>query len=627
MSSQNTTISGKVLGSVSGLPPEIWTMIGDEIQGVNNLRALVRVCCAFRDIFTPALYGRTVLKLSNYQPDKIHSEELKPQLVHTKHFEVRVEEFMSRERSYDVAMNDQYATFVARMLKAMPNLRSFSWYDSPHEDHIPSLMLRNKTLIDALKSRTLLSHLYVSFDYQWTDEEEQSLNCSIPLAGFRNLTSLELYNIGGKEVDEIQGITQALSSSPHLRKLGLGLGWRTDCEGIPEILLIRGEGDFLLDLCSRYHSLGMSPLKLETLRLGHGVFPCSDKPNTGNFLANLVDMSGLKTLHLFNGLVRGHDDEDTYLNVNWTLFDACICLRQLAVSRLGPALRLWLNLDNISQSVEELIVTDHYPFHSSELKEFDSLRLPKLSYVFTREVTVGSEPDEWSDTDSEFESEADSELSSDSEADSQDSNEDDPREESERMALAKHPLSGSKTITVLDRLYDGGVNLKRLGICLDLDTSWGRFKDHLRTLSQLTQLRLNSKSVRSGGYPSKQSSLWPDAKRPREIALEYAKLIKVECSSLQYLQIGQWVWRFTNSIGTHLHHPDQVELRKLEYDELMSIELFAMNTFASESGLPEPETEHEEISDEEEDRMERMLAEIGLAYREGRSVDPSRFEA
>ena len=95
-------------------------------------------------------------------------------------------------------------------------------------------MLRDKSLITALQACKSLAHLYVSFDYQWTDEEEQSLNCSIPVSGFRNLTSLELYNIGGREADEIEGISAALSSSPHLRKLGLGLGWRADCEGTPE---------------------------------------------------------------------------------------------------------------------------------------------------------------------------------------------------------------------------------------------------------------------------------------------------------------------------------------------------------------------------------------------------------
>ncbi|KAH7403117.1 hypothetical protein BKA64DRAFT_441460 [Cadophora sp. MPI-SDFR-AT-0126] len=485
MASEAAASRGNVLGSVSGLPPEIWTMIGDEIQGPKNLSALVAVCRAFCDIFTPFLFARKVLKLNSFRPEEINSQGLEPTLVHTKDFEVRVEEFMFKDFTYDVSMNDEYVKFVVKVLKQMPNLRSFSWHDSPHEDHIPSTMLRDKTLITTLQSCKSLAHLYVSFEFQSTNDEEHALNCSFPVSGFGNLTSLELYNIGGREADEINGITAALSSSPHLKKLGLGLGWNVDCEGIPEILLIRGEGDFLLDLCTRYHALEKLPLKLETLRLGHGVFPSTDKPDSGNFLAKLVNMNGLKTLHLFNGLIRGDDDEDAYLMVDWALFDECVQLRQLVVSRLGPDLRIWLN--TIRQSVEELIVTDHYAFYESGLKQFDLLRLPNLSYIFTREVTAKKEPSTWSDTDSDsgFETVSDSDSFSEAESEAEsgsgpgsgsgshtdelDTGED---PESEPEIILGQPLRGSQTITVLDRLHDHGVNLKRLGICLDLENSW-----------------------------------------------------------------------------------------------------------------------------------------------------------
>ncbi|KAK0128119.1 hypothetical protein ONS95_000102 [Cadophora gregata] len=539
-------------------------------------------------------------------------------------------------------MNDAYVRFVVKMLKRMPNLRSFSWHDCPHEDHIPSTMLRDKTLINALLSCKSLAHLYISFDYQWTDEEEESLNCFFPVAEFRNLTSLELYHIGGNEAEEIKGITAALSSSPHLKTLGLGRGWRCDCDGTPEILLIRGEGDFLLDLCKRYHALGKPPLKLETLRLGHGVFPSTDKPDSSNFLAKLINMSGLKTLHLFNGLVRGSDGEDAYLLVDWRLFDACISLRQLAVSRLGLDLRIWLN--TVRQSVEELIVTDHNTCYDSGLRQFDLLRLPKLSYIFTREVFVDREPRLWSDTDlgsgSEAEDfwETDSELDSEVESEEETglgsnsgsvsyelANSEDPKPE--REPPVNPPLRGSQTITVLDRLHDGGVNLKRLGICLDFSNSWNHFVDRLDNLKQLTQLRLNSKSAHGGVYPTKESSLWIGVKRPKNIAERFAKVLKYRCPSLQYVQIGQWTWQYTDLVDRHFEDSDQVQIRQLEYDEMMTFELFAMNTFASEAGLPEPETVHTEWSEEEENRMERTLAEIGLAFEEGRPVDPSRFNA
>ena len=60
---------------------------------------------------------------------------------------------------------------------------------------------------------------------------------------------------------------------------------------------------------------------------------------------------------------------------------------------------------------------------------------------------------------------------------------------------------------------------------------------------------------------------------------------------------------------------------------MMTFELFASNTFAAESGLPEPERNHREWSEQEEDRMDRMMTEIRRAYEEGRDVDPSRFDA
>jgi hypothetical protein len=63
----------------------------------------------------------------------------------------------------------------------------------------------------------------------------------------------------------------------------------------------------------------------------------------------------------------------------------------------------------------------------------------------------------------------------------------------------------------------------------------------------------------------------------------------------------------TPGAGSNIY--DQFELRRLEFDELLSIELFAMDSFVSQSGLTGPD---EEISDEELERSEQILQEAEL---------------
>lgn len=71
----------------------------------------------------------------------------------------------------------------------------------------------------------------------------------------------------------------------------------------------------------------------------------------------------------------------------------------------------------------------------------------------------------------------------------------------------------------------------------------------------------------------------------------------------------------TSGAGSDIY--DQFELRPLEFDEVLSIELFSMASFVPQSGLPGPEEEisDEEISDEE---CERILQQVELEIREGR---------
>lgn len=318
-------------------------------------------------------------------------------------------------------------------------------------------MLRNKNFLNALKNCETLQHLSIQFASQHLDDNTTACNCSMPLNGFRNLTSLELYQFYGNETQLINDIADVLSNCPRLKKLGLGMACDYDCDGAPEVLIMPGDCSFLERLCMRYEGQRKSPpLKLETLRLGNGMFLHSpSSPDGSNFLLKLLKVDELKSLHVFNGLVKGDmDDDEETMEIDWAFLSNCTSLRQLAVTRLQDDVRQWLNNDG--KSVQELIVTEHYSMYDDDLDNLDALRLPHLSMLFTRERTVSKRDpeDEWSDVDSW-------ELDSDS-------------EDTDLPDLEPQftPKLDRSVITVLDRLYDGGTNLKRLGLCFNFETQW-----------------------------------------------------------------------------------------------------------------------------------------------------------
>jgi hypothetical protein len=142
-------------------------------------------------------------------------------------------------------------------------------------------------------------------------------------------------------------------------------------------------------------------------------------------------------------------------------------------------------------------------------------------------------------------------------------------------------------------------------------------------LQNLTQLSLHSRSHKTGQYPRKTSSLWAGVENPKEIAIRYAKLARSKCPSLQYIQIGVRAWQITAPHG-FLHNEteedifDQVQLRQLEREEILAIELFAMDSFTTQSGLTGPEYPEEETTEEEEMRLNRLFERIDQAIAEGR---------
>ena len=379
-----------------------------------------------------------------------------------------------------------------------------SWIDSTFDDSYRlSLMLRDTELLRALKTSPTIKDVSILFASQYLDNPEDALNCSVPLEGFKNLTSLELYNFFGNDESLITDLVDVLEECPGLKTLGLSCGCDYDCENLPESLLMPEEDfDFLMKLCENYGSRSrLSPLALDTLRLGQGMYifdlsimqPVVE--NQGKYLPKLVRMETLKNLHLFNGLVKEdiYDDPEP-LEVDWSQLEDCKSLQKLSVSRFDEEVLDWLNTSG--NSVQDFIVTEHYGMYDKDLDNFRFLRLPRLSMIFLREMMVSRRDgdDAWSDTDSSITdfSEAESEsvagtasgaeslpesptlpkAGSPSEAETTSDAESTSEFESPSRAWIPYLELDRSTITVLDRLSDHGAKLTRLGLCIDLETQW-----------------------------------------------------------------------------------------------------------------------------------------------------------
>jgi len=63
--------------------------------------------------------------MSGLPASKLKRKRLPAVLKHTKDFDVELFEFMEHGLSYDISMNDKYASFMTRILKKAQNLRSF----------------------------------------------------------------------------------------------------------------------------------------------------------------------------------------------------------------------------------------------------------------------------------------------------------------------------------------------------------------------------------------------------------------------------------------------------------------------------------------------------------------------
>lgn len=221
-----------------------------------------------------------------------------------------------------------------------------SWYDQSWDAHEIALILKNKTLLKALKAAPKLEKLCVDFETLLGEDDPILIKSSLSLTGFSKLTSLELYNLSGKQVELVEDLSAVLVRSPSLKTLGLGLACHAEWDIFPESMIIPGDCDFLEKLCLSYNAASGEPLSLSTLRLGWGMCVFESKlPEPANFPELLFRPADLRTLHLHNGYVQlGDSESDTqHMPIEWSLLKNCTLLHQVAINRLDTGVTGWLN--------------------------------------------------------------------------------------------------------------------------------------------------------------------------------------------------------------------------------------------------------------------------------------------
>jgi hypothetical protein len=177
----------------------------------------------------------------------------------------------------------------------------------------PSLILQNDELLATLRSAPNLRELTLQYCALYSHGLDDFYKRNTQLQGFKNLTLLEIYGFFGAHSDLVEDIANVLKDCPGLKRLGLGMHYESDVsDEFHEILVDNGQCDFLEELCLRYGTLS-SPLTLETLRLGTGMFiHKSESPDIGNYIGKLVNIQNVKTLHLYNGYTHPNGNWDEY---------------------------------------------------------------------------------------------------------------------------------------------------------------------------------------------------------------------------------------------------------------------------------------------------------------------------
>jgi hypothetical protein len=124
-------------------------------------------------------------------------------------------------------------------------------------------------------------------------------------------------------------------------------------------------------------------------------------------------------------------------------------------------------------------------------------------------------------------------------------------------------------------------------------------------LNSLQRLYLHGKSWCRGQFPTKESSLWPNVTKAEDIAYHYAQLIHTRCPRLQHIRIQNWAWRICFVADTSACEEQQKELVALDTDEILSIDLFAIQNTPNQTGLHGPE-EPREIEEHDFEELHAM---------------------
>lgn len=461
-------------------------------------------------------------------------------------------------------------------------------------------------ILNVLKGHKLLRKLSIQLQGPLHIRGDPILDGFVSLRGFKNLTLLEIFGIRRAIHNQnllIKNIASVLHDCPQLKTFGIGM--YTEMQNI----YITTETDqkyFFKDLCVEYSSQSeLAPLSLEILRLGFGMFilpwDLDDDEEDGkpreNFLAKFADLNVLQTFHIYNGLIQsGNDEEGGFIvmdaSVDWTLLEVK-SLRQLSVTILNNDVLTFLNFG--ARCVEELIITTPYSPVTVWYHRMLSQIATNLTTVVTWEPAAKNET-QW-----------------------------------EQLAVSRfvESWSGIPVLekTILDVLGEGHISqIERLSTCLEFSQQWVsitttlngciiftniqkvRFQSHLKNLPNLTELRLSSRGHTHIQYPARDSSLWSGISASKDLATHYAQLAKWSCPSLKRIRIGQWGWDvnffYDEDIPAAEIHTT-IRLREMEQSEMMSVELFAINSAIKGSGLPDLESWNEVFTDEECERWER----------------------
>jgi hypothetical protein len=351
----------------------------------------------------------------------------------------------------------------------------------------------------------------------------------MPVAGFRNLTCLEIYNFQGSESSILPDIASTLRSCYKLKILGLGMACDTDNEYNENMVILRGDLGFLERLSLEYsmprdgrdQTIG-SPLRLEKLRLGTYLSPYKAKysPIEDNYLAKLFQLDGLRELHIWNGEYRyeTRDVMEKPVEIHWPLFNLCRSLQQLQITRLEDDITEWIN--EKADSLKDLVIAEQYYGGDKGYWNFSRLNLRNLAGLYIRDSAIrnfhttlyerdsswSTYSDESEDGNHEFpetydsqdhgalgtnnsepllsETESESGLESDCQSDS-----------SSNYDWKPTVTSPGPHLSVLDYLPDKGIHLRKLGISIQFETQWASFQYLLISITVANVCRFNFRNA------------------------------------------------------------------------------------------------------------------------------------